>query len=1039
MQLARAIEHAVRTPGAIALAIALVCARNAAALDPALDLNQYAHTAWIFREGFARGPVTSIAQTPDGYLWLGTEFGLLRFDGVRSVPWYPSGNTPLPDSWIRSLLVARDGTLWIGTLKGLVSWKNGTLTPYPDLTGHSVNALQEDREGTVWAGGYAGPTGTLCAIRIGSVQCHRDGFGQWVGSLYEDSRGTVWATAQTGLWRWSPGPPVRHPIPDAAIGYSQALNEDDGGRLLIAAQDNLRRLVDGKGLVYPLAGLRSEFKPARLLRDRDGGLWIGTVDRGLLHQHDGRIDVYAQANGLSGDFVTRLFEDREGNVWAATKNGLDRFRDLTVRTISTNQGLPSASPWSVLATRDGSVWLGSLDGLSRWHRGQVTVYRSPGNGPASGRRRETGTREGREILDSGLPDDGVGTLYEDRDGRLWVSTLRGVAYFEDGRFNPVAQLPDGRTSSIGGDDSGNLWIVNEAHGLYRVRGGAVVEHTPWAALKRDTPATTLLPDPSQGGVWLGFPGNVAYVKDSKIRASYTAADGLAEGRVNHLRFDGSGALWVATARGLSQVRNGHVVTLSVRNGLPCDAVHWSLEDDDHSVWLYTACGLVRVAATALEAAVRDPTQAVQATVFDGSDGVALRPQPAIYHPQVARTADGKLWLLPGDGVSVLDPRRLSVNTLPPPVHIEQITADRKAYDAVSRVRLPPLVREVVIDYAALSFVAPEKNRFRVKLEGRDREWQDAGGRREAFYADLAPGAYRFRVTASNNSGVWNDAGAFMDFSIAPAYYQTAWFRIASVATVLALMWALYQLRLRQLARAFNARLDERVHERTRIARELHDTLLQSFQGLMLRFQSARDLLPTNPQKAADALDGALDRADQAIVEGRDAIQNLRAAPGAPNELAQALTTLAEELTRAHEPPRPPAVFHMSIEGTPRDLHPIAGDDIHRIGREALRNAYRHAQASRIEAEVTYGPRELRLRIRDNGTGVDPAHLRAGRAGHWGLTGMRERAGHIGAELHLWSEAGAGTEVELRVPDRVAYGTRNRRGLFRLRRPQDDMA
>jgi signal transduction histidine kinase/ligand-binding sensor domain-containing protein len=1002
MKWADTIERA-----AIALGIALVCVRGVFALDPALDVNQYAHKAWIFREGFAQGRVTSIAQTPDGYLWLGTEFGLLRFDGVRSVPWQPPENQQLPNNWIRSLLAARDGTLWIGTLQGLASWRDGKLTLYPDLSGHSVQTLLEDREGTVWAGGYAGQTGTLCAITQGSVHCDHSGFGQWVGALFEDRGGRLWATAQTGLWRWRPGAPTHFPLPHAAIGSAQALHEHDEGRLLIADEDGITQLVEGKGIAYPIPGASSGFKPERLLRDRDGGLWIGTVDRGLLHVHQGRTDVYTQANGLSGDFVTRLFEDREGNIWVATKNGLDRFRDLAVRTISTNQGLPSAPPWSVLAARDGSVWLGTLNGLCRWKDGRVTIY-----GPPS------------------LPDEGVGTLFEDRDGRLWVSTLRGVAYFENGRFVPVSELPAGRTPSIAEDREGNLWIPNDAHGLYRVRGTTVVEQIPWATLKLGRPVSTLLPAPSQGGLWLGLQDRVAYLKDREIRASYTAADGLAQGRVNHLRFDGDNALWVAMESGLSQVKGGRVVTVSSRNGLPCDAVHWSMEDDDHAVWLYMACGLVRVASTALNAAIRDPTRRIQTTLFDSSDGVALRALPALYRPQVAKTADGTLWFLPGDGVSVLDPRRLSINTLPPSVHIEQVTADRKSYDAASDLRLPPLVRDLEIDYTALSFVAPEKNRFRVKLEGRDPDWQDVGNRRQAFYADLAPGTYRFRVTASNNSGVWNDAGASLDFSIAPAYYQTTWFRAALVITVLALCWGLYQFRLRQIAHDFNLRLDERVNERTRIARELHDTLLQSFQGLMLRFQSARNLLPAHPTKAAEALDGALDRADQAIVEGRDAIQNLRSSTIIANELAQAMAALAEDFAQGPNGERSAVTFRASVEGTPRNLHPILRDDVYRIAREALGNAYRHAEARHIEAEITYGVREVRVRIRDDGKGIDPQLLNAGRARHWGLTNMRERAERIGSELNLWSEVGAGTEVELRIPGAVAYGPSDRRGLFR---------
>jgi signal transduction histidine kinase/ligand-binding sensor domain-containing protein len=1043
MKWAHRFQHAVIAPGVIALAIALGCVPSASALDPALDINQYAHTAWLFREGFAQGRVNAIAQTPDGYLWLGTELGLLRFDGVRSVPWRPPGREALPNSWIRSLLAAPDGTLWIGTLTGLASWKDARLTVYAALAGHSVNTILVDREGTVWVGGYRGgigrvraSTGTLCAIATGGTRCEDSGFGQWVGSLYQDHGGALWATAQTGLWRVRPGVPARYPMPDSLTSASQALHQDDDGRLLIGVQDGLRSVVEGKAVAYPLPASSTSFKPERLLRDRDGGLWIGTLDRGLLHVHHGRTDVYTQANGLSGDFVSRLFEDREGNIWVATKNGLDRFRDLAIRTISTNQGLPSTPPWSVVAARDGSVWFGALDGLSRWQGGQVTTYRTPGSGSSEGERRQAGSGDAREVFDSGLPDDGVGAVFEDASGRLWVSTLRGVAYFENGRFVPVSQLPAGRTPAIAGDGAGNIWIINESHGLFRVRGGAVVEQVPWATLTLETPATALLSDPSQGGLWLGLQGRVAFVKDREIRASYGTADGLADGRVSDLRFDRTGALWVAMEGGLSHVKDGRVVTLTRRNGLPCDAVHWSIEDNDRSVWLYTICGLVRVASTDLNAAVSDPTRRIQTSVFDASDGVGMRVLPALYRPQVAKTADGKLWFLPGDGLSVFDPRRLSLNTLPPPVQIEQLTADRTIYDAASGLRLPPLVRDLEIDYTALSFVAPEKNRFRIKLEGRDSEWQDVGSRRQAFYADLSPGTYRFRVAASNNSGVWNEAGAVLDFSIAPAYFQTTWFRAAFVVTVLALFWALYQFRLRQIANAFNLRLDERVTERTRIARELHDTLLQSFQGLMLRFQSARDLLPAHPAKAVEALDGALDRADQAIVEGRDAIQNLRSSTTEVSELAQAMTALAEDCAHGSNSQRSPVTFRASVEGTPRDLHPILRDDVFRIASEALRNAYRHAQASHIEAEVTYGAREVRLRIRDDGKGIDPRHLEAGRARHWGLTNMRERAQKIGSELNLWSEVGAGTEVELRIPGSVAYGRSRSRGLFSRLRTKD---
>jgi len=330
---------------------------------------------------------------------------------------------------------------------------------------------------------------------------------------------------------------------------------------------------------------------------------------------------------------------------------------------------------------------------------------------------------------------------------------------------------------------------------------------------------------------------VAYFKDGQIRASYASADGLGEGRVEYLRLDQDGALWAATERGLSRVKNGRVAMLTSKNRLPCDRVHWMVEDDEHSIWLYMARGLVRIARPELEAWVADPKYAVHTTVFDSSDGVRSQLVTASYSPAVAKSADGKLWFLPFDGVSVIDPRNLHFNERPPPVHIEQITADRKlrwqnlSGVAASNLRLPALSRDLVIDYTALSFVAPEKVRFRVKLEGHDPDWKDAGNERKAFYNDLPPRHYRFHVMASNNSGVWNEAGDSLDFSIDPAYYQTTWFRASCIAAFFALLWALYRYRLYQIRQEFTARLEGRVGERTRIAGELHDTLLQSFQGL----------------------------------------------------------------------------------------------------------------------------------------------------------------------------------------------------------------
>jgi signal transduction histidine kinase/ligand-binding sensor domain-containing protein len=983
----------------IAAAVLLACCTCASALNPSLDINQYAHNAWTIRDGFFKSVIYSIAQTPDGYLWLGTEFGLFRFDGVRSVPWQPPAGEHLPSTYIRSVLAARDGRLWIGTAEGLASWKDGKLTQYPELAGQNVHALLEDRDGVLWAAGSL-PTGKLCAIRRGSAQCYgEDGsLGRGFFFLHEDSGGRLWAAGPSGLWRWKPNPTKLYPMPHPPLEI-----ESDNGALLISTRSGITRLVDGKSDAYPLPGSVGKYTPVRMLRDRNGGLWIGTTDRGLLHVHQGRTDEFGRSDGLSGDYIQRLFEDREGNIWVATVGGLDRFRDFAIPAISVKQGLSDASVVSVLAARDGSIWFGTKDGLNRWNDGKITIYRKRG---------------------SGLPDDIVDSLFQDDQERIWVSTHHGVAYLENGRFTTVAAVPGGIVHSITGDTVGNLWIGDQNQGLFHLIGGSMFERISWANMGRKDFASALFSDPSQGGLWLGFyRGGVAYFKDGQVRASYSSADGLGEGRVTSLELDGEGALWAATAGGLSRVKNGRVATLTSKNGLPCDRIHWAVEDDAHSFWLYTSCGLVRIARSELDAWAADPKRIIQSTTFDSSDGVRLRAiAVSEYTPRVAKASDGKLWFLPFDGVNVIDPRHIPVNKLPPPVHIEQITADRRTYETSSNLRLPPLIRDLEIDYTALSLGAPEKIRFRVKLEGRDPGWKDAGNERKAFYNDLPPRSYRFRVMASNNSGVWNEAGDSLDFSIAAAYYQTAWFQASCAAAFLGLLWALYRYRLHQIAQQFNVRLDERVNERTRIARELHDTLLQSFQGLMLRFQVAYEELPAQPAEARKTLGNALDDAAQAITDGRDAVQGLRSSTVETNDLAQAISSLGGELA-VDKTNLNRVESSVEVEGTLRDVHPVLRDEVYRIAGEALRNAFRHAQARRIEVAIGYGERQFRLRVRDDGKGIDPEVLQEqGRAGHWGLAGMRERAELIGGHLEIWSQQESGTEVELSIPASLAYIT-----------------
>jgi ligand-binding sensor domain-containing protein/signal transduction histidine kinase len=1009
----------VITPGVVLACVLLACCPSVFASNPSLDVGQYAHTSWKIRDGFTKGQISSIAQTPDGYLWLGTEFGLLRFDGVRNVPFQPPANQQLPSNYIWSLFAARDGTLWIGTTKGLASWKDGKLTQYPELAGQYIYGLLEDREGTLWVGGAAVPAGKLCSIQNGGVRCYgEDGsLGRGVFSLSADSKGNLWAGVEKGVWRWKPGPPQFYPLQEPD-GTPMILGEGDDGALLLGMHGGIQRLVEGKTEPYPLPDTVGQFRARKLLRDRDGGLWIGTFDRGVLHIHQGKTDLFSPSDGLSGEAVYALFEDREGDVWVATINGLDRFRDFAVATCSVKQGLSNALAGAVLATEDGSVWISTYGGLNRWHNGQMTSYRERSE------RTMTGVRQ---IVGSGLPDKGLESIFQDARGRIWVATLRGgIGYLENERFIPIGGVPGGNILAIVEETAGNLWIANEQAGLFHLLDGGEVQQIPWAALGHKDHVSAMAADPTQGGVWLGFHlGGVAYFTDNQVRASYAVADGLSEGRVNHLRIEQDGTLWAATNGGLSRLKNGRVATLTSRNGLPCDTIHWATEDDAHAFWMYTACGLVRVARAEIDAWVaavdrdKDAKQTIKATVFDSADGVRTLASGGHYSPQVAKSPDGRLWFIPWDGVSVVDPNHLPFNQLPPPVHIEQFIADRKTYDATSdvngRLRLPPLIRDLQIDYTALSLVAPEKILFRYKLEGHDRDWQDVGNRRQAFYNDLPPGNYRFRVIACNNSGVWNETGTFLDFSIAPAYYQTTWFRVSCVVAFLLLLGLLYQLRLRQVARQVRGRMEERLEERERIARDLHDTLLQSVQGLILKFHAVAKQIPSD-EPAHDALDRTLDHADQVLAEGRDRVRNLRATAVSLNDLPAAFKRVAEETLSGGE-----TTFKTVVEGSVRELHPLVLEETFSIGREALFNALTHSAGRNVEVEITYDARQFRLRVRDDGRGIDSKILEeGGRPDHWGMQGMRERAQKIGAHLKIWSRPETGTEIELIIPGATAY-------------------
>jgi signal transduction histidine kinase len=488
---------------------------------------------------------------------------------------------------------------------------------------------------------------------------------------------------------------------------------------------------------------------------------------------------------------------------------LDRFRPLPAVTTSVGQGLQGLVG-SVLEAKDGSTWIITVEGLYRWRDGRLSTYRPRGSSSAvAAVRAPFQAQPVNEVLIEGLPPKlGATSLFEDSRGRIWLGSQSGLGYLQNDRFVSVTGVPDGFIDSIAEDKQGILWVAHRDAGLLSLGADLNVKQVTWPNSGKPGDWWRIAADPVNGGLWLGsFAGGLVHLKDGAVSASYSAGNGLGKGSVYDVRAAADGTVWAATQSGLSRIKAGHIATLNAGNGLPCDAVSATIEDGDGSLWIYAACGLIRIARMDLDswsAAVDQgkPAPAIHATVLDNGDGVhSVSPPGPSSTPSLALARDGKLWFRASDGVTSVDTRHMYKNTLPPPVHIEGAVADRKAYDPAGPVALPALVRDLTIDYTALSLVAPERNQFRYMLEGRDRDWEDAGNRRQAFYNDLPPGNYRFRVIASNNSGVWNEQGASLAFSIAPAYWQTSWFFALCAAAFSALLVGFYQLRMRQLGRA----------------------------------------------------------------------------------------------------------------------------------------------------------------------------------------------------------------------------------------------
>jgi signal transduction histidine kinase len=638
------------------------------------------------------------------------------------------------------------------------------------------------------------------------------------------------------------------------------------------------------------------------------------------------------------------------------------------------------------------VWIAGAGALDAVRGGRVTTLRS-----------------GR-----GLPGFQVTSLLEDRAGRLWVGLDGTLTVYANGRFRSIDIAdgsPVGLVVGITEDAHGDIWIeiTGSPRKLIRIQGFTVRDVFPAPGMPE---ARRVAADPA-GGIWLGLlSGDLARLRNGTLYVvpfahNPSPSDGTG---VNHLVVNADGSVLGATESGLIAWREGVARTLTVRNGLPCDRVHTFIADREGTLWLYAECGLVKIEKAQLDAWWRQPDVTVKTSILGALDGVR-----AAYAPFVAaaESSDGRLWFANGKALQMIDPLHVTRNLLPPPVHVEEVVANRKRYAPADGLRLPALTRDLEITYTALSLVVPQKVRFRYQLEGHDTDWVDPGPRRQAFYSDLRPGRYRFRVIACNNDGVWNETGATLAFSVAPAWYQTIWFRILVTALLITAGWSVHRLRVRQIAGSLSDRFDERLRERTRIARELHDTLLQTLQASKLVADDA--MREGNAAGLQAAIARLSDWLGQAVQEGRDALNSLRSSTTQRNDLAKGLRRAADDCVQGT------MAIAFSVDGESREMHPIARDEVFRTGCEAIRNACRHSAARHLEIELVYGV-DLTLRVRDDGAGVDAAVAEHGKDGHFGISGMRERAAAVGGTLTIASARGSGTEITLVVPGRMIYRT-----------------
>jgi ligand-binding sensor domain-containing protein/signal transduction histidine kinase len=1013
-------------------ALLLLLTQAASALDPQRPLDHYGHQVWRSDSGLPQNTVHSMLQTRDGYLWLGTDGGLVRFDGIDFVT-FDTENTPqfLSDI-VYDLFEDGSGTLWISTGAGLMSYAGGAFAFYSKaqgLPGETVwfsyedrrhrlwaitsggpaffngknfapvagaepagpltrNGLAEDPQGMLWLGGSSGvfaldirPTTPRLARRLLS--------GTEVETLRLDHQQNLWIGTGEGLERYTGGTVSPFPIPNIlAKAEVTAFAADAAGGMWVGTATGVVHLAaDGAWLPLPSKGPEVG-RVDRLFRDRQGVLWIAT-ERGIFRLEVNRLQSFAPVSALAGSRVLSLYEDHEGDLWLGTDgNGLHLLRDQKFTTYTTSDGLSGNLVRCVFQSSNGDVWIGT-DG--------------------AGLNRRTSTGFAHITTADGLSSNVILSLAGGAGGDLWVGTPDGLnlLHSKPGQkvehFTSADGLPDDFIRSLFSDHDGSLWIGTR-HGLAHRAGGKFTSFSSMDGLGSDFIGAILR---AGNSLWIGTSGGLSRLQGGAF-SNYTGRQGLSDNVVTAIAQDRQAneeTLWLGTnGGGLNRWRGAGIEAFpSSAQGLPA-TIYGILEDARGRLWLSSKTGIFRVSPAQMKQAGASAAVAAYGT----ADGMNIRECSGSGHPAAWKMADGTLWFATLDGVSVIDPEHAPENRVPPPVVIEKVLVDDQARSLSQELTIKPGANRLEFQYAGLSFVAPQKVRYRYRLQGFDRDWIDAGSRRAAFYTNLPPGPYRFQVLAANNDGVWSTAGASFGLRQLPHYYQTYWFYSALALACLLLGYLVYRWRVLQMEAQWGAVLAER----GRLAREIHDTLAQGFVGVSVQLELVARLLAGSRDAAVEHLDQARALVRAGLEEARTSIWNLRseaaAAPDPPLDLPSRLRRSCTRMSNGST-----CKVYLQVKGTYRPVARKIEEELLRIGQEAVTNAVRHSAAARIDVQLIYEGKRVWLRVEDNGRGFLPGS--GAPEGHYGIRGMQERAGEIDAALVLESTPGGGTRVSVEAP------------------------